>query len=852
MAPFRRVTVSTRKSESPESLFDDLPPTRDGVPSLWAHQADMLREYHSNHLATPDIALELPTGAGKTLPALLIAEWRRVQYEHRVAYACPTVQLANQVFEEAHRQGIDAVALHGSHHNWDTVDRSKYERADSIAITTYNAIFNLKPALTAPNALVFDDVHTAEGIVASSWSVHIRRFEQLELYNDLLAAIGSELSGTLIQRLQESDPDIRTRTDVRLLPVAAFRRVGTKVDRILREMGGDLWYRYAMIREYLVGCLLYFGWEGFLIRPYIPPTNQHNHFTHPQQRLYISATLGHGGELERAFGRAPIRRLPVPSGWDQRGSGRRFVIFPELIRDIDARSLTKSVISHVGKSIILCPSNKRLEASIAEIVPSNIEIFDKGRIETSLDSFRTASRGVLALANRYDGIDLADESCRVTVLDGLPSGQHLQERFLVGTLRAGRVLEERLRTRIIQGAGRCTRGLKDYSVVIILGSSLTSFLQRKEVREALRPEVQAEIWFGIENSQVGELELKQMIDSCLMQNEDWQELAETNIAELRHELERHLPPGTEALASSAKEEVRAWNLVLAENFAEASQKAMEIAQQLGDGPLASYRAFWFYLSGEWLGIEAAQKDDAELKQASENLLHKAKSVARGTTWLRDLMPHLPEDVAVEEIDQLAAAAISDHNLRNASAEKWLRVSQTMLDGLEQFSANQFEPALTTLGSLLGSEAFKPPDKGNADSVWLFGGELWLTLEAKSDESVGDPVSLDTIRQANSHLKMLSADRQVEFPSPSISIVITPRSVVDPGAIKIAESHLYLCGPNDLIYLAKDVVEAWRAIRQRAYNMAGEDSHSIILNCLSEYNVLPFTLRNRLTSHRIAL
>jgi hypothetical protein len=41
----------------------------------------------------------------------------------------------------------------------------------------------------------------------------------------------------------------------------------------------------------------------------------------------------------------------------------------------------------------------------------------------------------------------------------MPRGAHLQERFISQTLLAGRVLRERQRTRVIQGAGRCTRGL---------------------------------------------------------------------------------------------------------------------------------------------------------------------------------------------------------------------------------------------------------------------------------------------------------------------------------------------------------------------------------------------------------
>jgi len=149
MSPkFKRVAKAERQAVSPERLFDELSPTRTGAPSLWAHQADLLRSYHSDHVKSPDVAIELPTGAGKTLPALLIAEWRRRFFRERVAYACPTTQLADQVAEAASRQGIRAVTLHGRAADWNTLEASGYEAGRAIAITTYSTIFNLSPKLT--------------------------------------------------------------------------------------------------------------------------------------------------------------------------------------------------------------------------------------------------------------------------------------------------------------------------------------------------------------------------------------------------------------------------------------------------------------------------------------------------------------------------------------------------------------------------------------------------------------------------------------------------------------------------------------------------------------------------------
>src|SRR5258707_838044 len=102
----------------PELLFHDLTGRAEEIRHLWSHQADLLRAYTKEHLQTADIALELPTGAGKTLVALLIAEFRRRKFGDRVAYLCPTRQLANQVGGQAKRYGINAHVFVGRQKNY--------------------------------------------------------------------------------------------------------------------------------------------------------------------------------------------------------------------------------------------------------------------------------------------------------------------------------------------------------------------------------------------------------------------------------------------------------------------------------------------------------------------------------------------------------------------------------------------------------------------------------------------------------------------------------------------------------------------------------------------------------------
>src|SRR5690606_19924767 len=121
------------------------------------------------------------------------------------------------------------------------------------------------------------------------------------------------------------------------------------------------------------------------------------------------------------------------------------------------------------------------------------------------------------------GMDLAADSCHLMLMSQLPAASHLQDRFFESKLRAPEVLQERIRTRVLQGVGRCTRGPNDWSVVIIAGVDLLRFLSRTEVRRSLPAELQAELAFGFAQSGAPADELVELANSALLQDEVWQE-----------------------------------------------------------------------------------------------------------------------------------------------------------------------------------------------------------------------------------------------------------------------------------------------------------------------------------------
>ncbi|WP_425003052.1 DEAD/DEAH box helicase [Mycolicibacterium sp. S3B2] len=314
MAFVGRPKKAQQQFDTPEEMYlrGALPRTGDAVDSLWIHQGDVLRTYAETHQETRDIALELPTGTGKTLPGLLIAEWVRRKAAGPVLYATPTKQLARQVLMTANIEGVPARLLIGSHRHWTVSDQTDVEGGEAIAITTYSSIFNSSPKLPVPRLVVLDDAHAGEQFVGEHYSVTIRRNDSEDAYLHVLDALSPFLSGLQLQRLRGA-PDPGAHHQVRLIVPAVDPDGPGRLDTALAELGEAYMYEFAMIRSALAACCVYLSYGGIQIRPMIPPTFQNGVFSGAGQRVYLSATLGAGGELERAFGRSDIVRMPLPT-----------------------------------------------------------------------------------------------------------------------------------------------------------------------------------------------------------------------------------------------------------------------------------------------------------------------------------------------------------------------------------------------------------------------------------------------------------------------------------------------------------------------------------------------------------
>ena len=408
-------------AETPEAMYRDLPRRADAVAGLLTHQADLLRLYASRHRDTPDLALELPTGTGKTIPGLLIAEWVRRTQRVRAAYACPTDQLARQVAQTASREGIPAVVLTRSHRDWPMDHEARYESADAVAVTTYSTIFNSSPKLGPPALLIFDDAHNGEQFVAEQYGVVASRAERSDLYDDLLEALAPGLDGLLLQRLQSGDSSPGAHHQVHLIVPARHEGMPEVLHKVLGRQNAPICFRYAMLRECLESCLAYVSPSVIQIRPVIPPTGDNKLFSGARQRLYLSATLGEGGELERAFGRPRVERLTLPDSTPEPRSGTRYFVFPELVPGANPAELARQILARAGKALLLAPDTSTAVNTARNLAQPSWQVMTIEDVETSLAPFASADHAVCALANRYDGLDLPGPACQGRCWKGVSS-----------------------------------------------------------------------------------------------------------------------------------------------------------------------------------------------------------------------------------------------------------------------------------------------------------------------------------------------------------------------------------------------------------------------------------------------
>lgn len=788
---FKKPTTHAAVPESPDRLFRDLPRRKHA--SLFDHQGQVLRNYVANALDVPDVALQLPTGSGKTLVGLLLAEWRRRKFRERVVYLCPTRQLVHQVAEEASsKYGLTVEPFTGMIKHYSPEAKTAYQDGDRVAVTTYNSLFNTNPFFENPDIIIIDDAHAAENYMASQWTLRVSRFDTDDdaLFKAMAGVLKSVLPEHNYTRLTGQWKGIDDVGWVDKIPSHLFAAITPELRATIdaNVQGTEHRYPWRMLATHLHACQLYVSSSEIMLRPLIPPTWSHGPFAGATQRIFMSATLGAGGDLERLTGRPKIKRLSIPEGWDRQGIGRRYFLFPEKsLNEEETLELRRDLMRKVGRSLVLTPSKPDADAVVEDVTEHlKYTVFTASDLEVSKAAFTQSARAVAVIANRYDGIDFPDDDCRLLFVEGLSRTTNLQERFLINRMGASLLFNERIQTRVLQAIGRCTRGLNDYSAVVITGDELPAYLTDRKRRSFFHPELQAELEFGVDQStKITRADLLDNFGIFLDHDEAWEE-ANQSILDAREAATQAKFPAMDQLESVVGHEI-AWQTAMwNEDYAKAYEAAREVLGGLTDPALRGYRALWHYLAGA-SAESAASSGVAGFDAHARTQYRKAKEAAAGIPWLIGLArggaaaAPTPEEIEhgtlllqVEQLEVQLVKLGTLHNREFSARESAIR--EGLRDG------KTFEKAQVLLGEHLGFTAGKREEDASPDPWWIVG-NIAIVFEdhanAKGESSVIDATKA---RQATSHPDWMREHVPASAGAQIQPVLVTPAKNAKEGAM----------------------------------------------------------------------
>jgi hypothetical protein len=731
-------------------------------------QATVLDAYSTDHLETPDLAIELPTGAGKSLVALLIGEaWR--QQGRTVAVLTGNKTLANQMEREADDLNVPVARMEGRGPDIPLPLRRRYRRASAIGVMNYWVMFNTNPVVDSADLLVIDDAHLAENALQSLFSIRVDRYAHPQLFSMLVTELSARLPDyASLEDAQSDDPFPRAGVEL-----MSYLDQATVLGRIREVVDGapelvtdrDLPFRWRGVRDHLAECNIYLSRRSITIRPFCLPVQTLPRWSDPAQRLYLSATIGDPADLQRRLGCGPIDR--IGSDVESPTLGRRLLVLNNDIEAPEDQLLPERVASAVlealrvePKAVWLCASAAQAEAWMAAIPPwlkshdlADGPVWLLSSMGDEIELFQSAAIGHLFVGGRFDGMDFAGDQCRLVVLATLPRAVNDQEQFISDYLRDASFLTGRTNERIIQALGRCNRDTDDFAVYVLADRRFAVHLGQEANRSGLPVAMQAELDLAEELDEVESAELSGQVKGFL--NGDFgfydQKL---------NELSQELPAPVSPPPDEAEEEVQGW-LALSgrQDYLAAETHFRKRQEELGALELRELGAFMQYTQAKASFLEGSRGDVAAAARSRSAMDGAIRRGGSSSAWFNRLRSSVARSTQADEVSTVGGnefravcvRSIDEQLERTPPGAKLDRWRRRLADQLKSDSHNEYAAGLGALGGLIGYSAVFPKYGAATDCRWrgVFGNAREaITFECKIEHKPGSEIDARAVGQAH--------------------------------------------------------------------------------------------------------
>jgi replicative superfamily II helicase len=707
-------------------------------------QVEILEKWHNEYMKSNDIIIKLHTGEGKTLIGLLILQSIVNQNNGPCIYVCPNKYLVKQAEEEARKFGIQYCTLEN-----ETDLPNDFIEGNKILITHVQKIFNGKSKFGIDNkfvkvgTIILDDSHACIDSIKDAFTIKIKRDHVL--FDKFISIFENDL----INQGEGSFIDIKLnhKNTIQPIPYWAWYDKKSTILELMSEFKTEkfLTFAWPLIKDSLENCNAFISGERIEITPHQMPISKFGSFSKANQRILMSATTQDDSFFIKGLGFS-IGAVKNPlTSCTQKWSGEKMIIIPSLIDDSLDRNLIVSVLAKpVNKDygrVSLVSSNRIAEQynQIGAVVANSNDIFDKIKVLKNGDY-----KNLLAIVNRYDGIDLPDESCRILVIDSLPFFISLIDKYEEQCRTTSDLVNIKIAQKIEQGLGRSVRGEKDYSVIIITGTDLVRFVKSSITNKYFSKQTKKQIEIGLEIAELAKDDLSSdenaftvvssLIKQSIGRDIGWKEYYSSEMNKLE---------GTNPsiqIYEILNDEKNAEDAYLTGEFSKACLLIQKIIDKCKNDN--SEQGWYMQLMAKYKYPESKLESNKLQKKAFtlNSLLMKPKD---GFNYIK-----------IDYMNENRINRIKQWILKYENYDDLILEIENILSNFSfGEESEKFESALKEIGSLLGFISQRPDRefKKGPDNLWCGVDNKYFLIECKSEVSnIREEINKYEIGQMNSH------------------------------------------------------------------------------------------------------
>lgn len=707
-------------------------------------QEKILSKWYEDRSSKKNVIVKLHTGEGKSLIGLLILQSKLNAGKGPAVFVCPNIYLAEQVKLEASKFGISYCDFSNG-----TDLPDDFLLGNKILITHVQKVFNGRTKFGVGNksvnvnSFVLDDSHACIDSIKNSLTIKVKKDHAF--YKKIISIFEDDIRS----QGEGSYLEIKSGDYNTMLPIPYWSWIDKCEDvtaSLLQHKDDDeISFVWHVIKDQVANCQAFISGHSLEISPTLMPIDSFGSFSRAEHRVLMSATTQDDSFFIKGLG-FDIETVTNPLSNDSlKWSGEKMILIPSLINDSLDRD---SIISWILK-----PNSDR-RFGIVSLVPSfsSKQQYEKigAHVATSDDIFSCVQKlkggkydEAIAFVNRYDGIDLPDNACRILVLDSKPYFDSLLDRYEEDCRSTSDIINIRIAQKVEQGLGRSVRGEKDYSVIILVGGDLIKFAKSPNTSKYFSPQTKKQIEIGmqvasfaIEDNQdeTPYHTLVNLIQQALSRDEGWKEYYAEEMGQLKTGVQ------VENIYKTLELEYKAEKKFSIGEYDEACKIVQGLCDQHSSDKLE--RGWYLQMLAKFKYKTSKVDSNTFQKSAFQSNLQLLKP--------RDGISYKK----IEYINQNRISRIKDWIKPFSDYENMMLALDGVLQDLSfGMPSEKFELALKQLGESIGFLSQRPDKeiKKGPDNLWCGVDNYYFLLECKNevDEERAE-ISKHEAGQMNSH------------------------------------------------------------------------------------------------------